>query len=155
MTGRLSRGLWVAGLAAALAAGVAIGLIGFTFVYAKGFSYLGNDPTVCTNCHLMRDQYEAWSHGSHRQAAKCKDCHMPDFLPAEMALEGWNGARHALMFTTGWHVDYPFITKINRLVVEGQCRSCHGRIVQAIDADPGYHMKLDCARCHRSAGHLE
>ncbi len=150
-----SKSVRFAALTASIVIGLAVGVASFTFVYAKGFSYLSKDPEVCTNCHLMQDQFNAWSRGSHHQVAKCKDCHMPDFLPAEMALEGWNGARHSFMFTTGLHPDYPLITNINRAVVEGQCRSCHEPIVQAIDADPGYHMKLDCARCHASVGHLE
>ena len=33
----------------ALAIGAVAGLGGFTFVYAKGGSYLGNDPAACAN----------------------------------------------------------------------------------------------------------
>jgi len=38
----------------ALALGVAAGLGGYTFVYAKGGSYFGNDPNACANCHVMK-----------------------------------------------------------------------------------------------------
>jgi hypothetical protein len=27
----------------------------YTFVYAKGYSYLTNDPGACANCHIMAD----------------------------------------------------------------------------------------------------
>ena len=42
----------------AVLAGLAIGLGGYTFVYAKGYSYLLNDPDACANCHIMRDQLD-------------------------------------------------------------------------------------------------
>ena len=35
----------------AVLAGVAAGVGGFTFVYARGYSYLTNDPKACVNCH--------------------------------------------------------------------------------------------------------
>ena len=31
--------------------GVIAGIGGYTFVYAKGASYLTNDPAACANCH--------------------------------------------------------------------------------------------------------
>ena len=46
----------VAVVTAALA-GVAAGVGGFTFVYARGASYLTNDPRACANCHVMNEQY--------------------------------------------------------------------------------------------------
>ena len=32
--------------------GLAAGLGGYTFAYAKGWSYLTNDPRACANCHV-------------------------------------------------------------------------------------------------------
>lgn len=58
-----------------VAVGLAVGLGGFTFVYAKGASYLQNDPAACVNCHIMSDQYTAWNKSSHRSVAVCNDCH--------------------------------------------------------------------------------
>ena len=43
---------WLAIIAACLL-GVPAGIGGFTFVYAKGFSYLSTDPRACVNCHIM------------------------------------------------------------------------------------------------------
>ncbi len=45
-----------------IAAGVFVvgSLIGvglFTFIYARGISYLGNDPATCANCHVMEGHY--------------------------------------------------------------------------------------------------
>ncbi|MDI7269716.1 MAG: cytochrome c nitrite reductase small subunit, partial [Myxococcota bacterium] len=50
----------------AAGAGAAGGLGFFTFVYAKGFSYLTDDPKACANCHVMTEQYDGWAKGSHR-----------------------------------------------------------------------------------------
>ena len=32
-----------------------VGLGLYTFVYAKGYSYLSNDPQGCANCHVMQE----------------------------------------------------------------------------------------------------
>jgi cytochrome c nitrite reductase small subunit len=42
-------------LVAASLAGAVIALGTYTFVYAKGHSYLTNDPGACANCHIMAD----------------------------------------------------------------------------------------------------
>jgi cytochrome c nitrite reductase small subunit len=34
--------------------GTTLGLGLFTFHYAKGTSYMSNDPLVCANCHVMQ-----------------------------------------------------------------------------------------------------
>jgi cytochrome c nitrite reductase small subunit len=149
-----ARLLYVA-LVAAVIVGLAGGLAGYTFVYAKGASYLSNDPAVYINCHLMNDQYHAWTRGSHHDVAVCIDCHMPHNVVLKLGLKAWNGFRHSWMFTTGDHPDYVLITPINRAVTERQCRACHRPIVEAIDARPDFGMALDCVRCHRSVGHLE
>jgi cytochrome c nitrite reductase small subunit len=39
--------------------GIPAGIGAFTFVYAKGFSYLSTDPRACVNCHIMNRQYDA------------------------------------------------------------------------------------------------
>ena len=51
--------------------GVVIGLGTYTFIYAKGYSYLTNNPAACANCHVMQAQYEAWLKSSHHSAATC------------------------------------------------------------------------------------
>mgnify|MGYP000564823002 CR=1 FL=1 len=47
-------------IASSAKGGAAAGIGAFTFVYAKGFSYLSTDPRACVNCHIMSQQYEAW-----------------------------------------------------------------------------------------------
>ena len=55
--------------------GVAVGVGSYTFIYAKGYSYVTNNPAACANCHVMQDHFDAWAKGSHRVAASCNDCH--------------------------------------------------------------------------------
>jgi cytochrome c nitrite reductase small subunit len=150
-----SRRTLFAGLAISLTIGVAAGLVGFTFVYAKGLSYFRHEPEVCANCHVMQGHFDAWSRSSHHAVAVCVDCHMPHNFAAQMALKAYNGYRHTKAFTSGRYPDVLTITPINHAVTERQCRFCHQSIVQAIDAAPGFHMKLECIRCHASVGHLE
>ena len=56
---------------------VTIGTGGYTLYYAKGFSYLTDDPKACTNCHVMEPMYNSWQRGSHHAVTVCNDCHTP------------------------------------------------------------------------------
>ena len=64
-------------LVAASLAGAVMALGAYTFVYAKGYSYLTNNPGACANCHIMADHHAAWLKSSHRSVAVCNDCHTP------------------------------------------------------------------------------
>ena len=141
--------------AVAVAFGVAVGLGGFTFVYAEGASYLSNDPAACANCHVMQEQLDAWSRGSHHAVAVCNDCHAPHDLVGKYTTKAINGWNHSLAFTTGDFPEHMRITERNRRVTEGACRSCHAAVVDAIDHSGGVRSEpLECIRCHRDVGHL-
>jgi cytochrome c nitrite reductase small subunit len=135
--------------------GIAIGVGAFTFVYAKGSSYLGHDAAACANCHVMRDQYEGWIRSSHRSVAACNDCHTPHALIPKYATKALNGFRHSWAFTTGEFHEPIRIKGYNRAITEHACRSCHGDIVQAMDAGERPHGRGDasCVRCHHGVGH--
>ena len=146
-------------IAAALL-GVAAGVGGFTFIYAKGASYLGHDSSACANCHIMRDQYDGWIKGSHRAVAECNDCHAPHDLLGKYATKATNGFRHSLAFTTGRFPEPIRITPGNRAITEGTCRHCHDDIVQMMRPGGDGHSEggedgVDCLRCHHSVGHAE
>lgn len=51
------------------AIGLIIGVGGYTFIYARGYSYLTNDPAACANCHVIQDYYNAWQKSSHHSVA--------------------------------------------------------------------------------------
>ncbi len=137
--------------------GVTAGIGGYAFVYAKGYSYLQDDPSACANCHVMRAQYDGWIKSSHHSAATCNDCHTPRNLLAKYALKATNGFFHSFYFTSGSYPDTIEITRFDRGVTEAACRRCHENITQAIDGN-NVHGKAEgvrCTRCHFSVGHAE
>ena len=156
---------------AAVLVGAAAGVGGYTFVYAKGASYMTNDPAACANCHIMDDHYSAWLKGSHRAVAVCNDCHTPKNIVLKYITKAENGFRHSLGFTTGRFPDPLQITAHNHEITEHACRKCHAEITQAIDLSshggepapvmntggereaPSDNEELTCIRCHRDVGH--
>lgn len=135
-----------------LTAGAMLGLGTYTFVYAKGFSYLSNNPAACANCHVMGDYYGSWMKGPHRNAAVCNDCHTPHDLIGKYTTKAANGFAHSLAFTFGGFPDSIAIKGGSRRIVENSCRRCHVAIVEAIE---GSHSgELSCIRCHADAGHM-
>ena len=141
-----------------IAAGLAIGLGGYTFLYAKGGSYLTNDPSACANCHIMQDYYDAWIKSSHRPVAVCNDCHTPKGFVAKYANKASNGFWHSFAFTSGRFPDPLRIKPHNREITEQACRKCHSEIVDAIETpqiETAHEAapRLSCIRCHASVGH--
>ena len=134
--------------------GAALGLGFYTFVYARGFSYMLDDASACTNCHVMREQYVGWSRASHRSVAVCNDCHTPPGLVAKYATKASNGVRHSWAFTTGRFETNIRIKQHSRLVAERACRKCHDELVDAIEHGTTREEALSCLSCHRGVGHL-
>jgi cytochrome c nitrite reductase small subunit len=140
--------------------GATAGIGGFTFIYAKGASYLGHDSAACANCHIMRDQYDGWIKSSHRAVAECNDCHAPHDLLGKYATKATNGFRHSLMFTTGRFHEPIRITPGNRAITEGTCRHCHDDVVEMMRPGAGGHgghaaETVECLHCHHAVGHME
>lgn len=138
-----------------LVLGIAAGIGGYTFIYAKGASYLTDDPTACANCHVMHEQYDGWVKSSHRSVAVCNDCHTPAGLVPKYVTKARNGFWHSFYFTTGLFPEPIQITARNRDVTEGACRKCHAAIVDVLEANGREDRPLACIRCHSSVGHLE
>ena len=150
-----SRYLLVFAILAGLGAGAAAGVGSFTFFYAKGASYMSDNPQVCANCHIMQEHLDGFLKSSHHAVATCNDCHtLPGLVPklATKAVNGWN---HSLAFTTGNFPDPLRITSMNRWVTEQACRKCHQAVIETIDAHPRGGDALSCIRCHHSVGHLQ
>ena len=138
-------------LAGILGAGAGLGC--YTFVYARGASYLTDDPTACANCHVMQGQLDGWVKSSHHKVAVCNDCHTPHDFFGKYLTKGLNGYHHSLAFTTGNFPEPIQITPRNRAVTEGACRDCHRDVVQMIDHSPRPGEELSCIRCHSDVGH--
>ncbi|HYH00702.1 MAG TPA: cytochrome c nitrite reductase small subunit [Terriglobales bacterium] len=133
-------------------AGVVIGLGMYTFVYAKGYSYLTTDPQACTNCHVMQEHFDAWQKSSHRAVATCSDCHTPHNPITKYVVKAENGFFHSLAFTSGWFPDNISIRPRDARVTEGTCRHCHAEITTSI-VGPHSAKDMSCVRCHFNVGH--
>ena len=142
---------------AAIGLGLATGVSVYTFVYAKGYSYLSNDPAACANCHIMEEQYSGWLKGSHRSAATCNDCHTPHGFIAKYANKASNGFWHSYYFTTDSFHEPIQIGKHNLEITEQACRGCHQQMVDSITVslDPVHAGEISCVKCHRSVGHAK
>jgi cytochrome c nitrite reductase small subunit len=139
-----------------IAIGFATGIGVYTFVYAKGYSYLSNNPASCANCHIMNDQYNAWQKSSHHAVATCNDCHTPHDFFGKYYTKASNGFWHSYYFTTNTFHEPIEITERNRRITEESCRGCHQTMVESIEFSvrPEHFDEVSCLRCHRSVGHM-
>jgi cytochrome c nitrite reductase small subunit len=142
-------------LVVAVLFGIAAGLGGYTFVYARGSSYLTDDPAACANCHVMQEQYDGWIKSSHRSVAVCNDCHTPHAFLGKYYTKALNGYHHSRAFTSGEFHEPIQIKARNLEVTERACRGCHADIVQTIDHPCETLEPISCIRCHDSVGHLK
>jgi len=143
-------------LLAASVIGMTAAVGGYTFIYARGYSYLTNDPAACANCHVMENHYSAWVKSSHRGVAVCNDCHTPPGLVPKYITKAKNGFHHSVACTTQRFHEPIRITDSDRDVVERACRKCHEDIALTIEGPQhGETRRLSCVRCHSTVGHLE
>jgi cytochrome c nitrite reductase small subunit len=140
-------------LAVAILLGVPVGVGSFTFVYAKGFSYLSSDPRACVNCHVMNPQYDAWLTSGHRHTATCVGCHLPHAGLAKWLAKAEHGFRHSAAFTLQSFKEPIEITPANRRLVQDNCVRCHAALVHDMVAVAAPERGVDCLHCHAGAGH--
>ncbi len=143
--------LWILFLFAGTTGGL-FGFGGFTFMYAQGYSYLSDNPAACANCHVMREVYDGWNHGSHKGVATCNDCHTPQGFVGHWAIKGLDGLRHSYAFTSGDFHEPIRITDFDKAIAQQNCLRCHGEMTALMNhqntSDP-----TDCLRCHVGEGH--
>jgi cytochrome c nitrite reductase small subunit len=148
-----------AALIIAVGLGVLAGVGGYTFSYAKGFSYFSTDPSACANCHIMQRQYDSWQAASHHTSAVCVDCHLPhEFVPKYLA-KAENGWRHGKLFTTGGFKEPIEVQRTGRKILQANCVRCH----EALAFDMQGHgvgegpvspdERVECTHCHWTVGH--
>ncbi|HMQ29598.1 MAG TPA: cytochrome c nitrite reductase small subunit [Chloroflexaceae bacterium] len=141
-------------LALCAAVGVMAGLGGYTFWYARGASYLSDNPEACVNCHVMRPQFAAWQASSHSAVATCNSCHVPHDLIGKYYTKAENGFYHSYAFTFQNFPEHIRMREASREVVLANCVDCHQGLVGEIashQADP--QMRNDCLSCHAGVGH--
>lgn len=137
-----------------ISVGVLLGLGAYTFQYAEGLSYFSNNPKACVNCHVMRDNYNAWRKGPHHAAATCNDCHVPHSFPAKWLAKAENGWSHSLKFTFQNYEKPIKIKPVNLERVQANCVRCHGTQINPMEGHPvkvGENVR--CTECHVSIGH--
>ena len=116
-------------------------------------SYLGHEPSVCNNCHVMDAQYEGWFHGTHKQFSSCSDCHLPhQNMVSYYIYKGYSGMRDVFSFTLKTYPAAIRATKQTDEIVQTNCIRCHNDTVEAVLAGPQAFDRY-CWDCHRSAAH--
>lgn len=136
---------------AGVTVGLAAGLAAYTFVYARGYSYLLDDPAACANCHVMNPQMDSWVKSSHHAVATCNDCHTPKGAVGKYATKALNGWNHSLAFTTG-DFDEPIrATAMNQRIARQSCAKCHQPIMDSMHV--ASDEAPDCVQCHDAVGH--
>ncbi len=161
MTGRRSSP-W---LALSVLGGAFTGLGGFTFYYAGGPAYLGNDPATCVSCHIMNDEFDSWRKGPHHAAATCNDCHVPPHFPEKYVAKARNGYHHSMGFTLqpsapdavgarAFFAEPVRIKDKNSQILQDNCLRCHGGFVHDIVRGSSWaDQAIRCVHCHGAAGH--
>ncbi|MBU0691411.1 NapC/NirT family cytochrome c [bacterium] len=145
MSTRRKLGLFAGALA--IVFGVLLGAGGYTFFYAKGHSYLVDNPQACINCHVMNDFYKTWRISSHR-GISCNSCHIPESFPADYLVKMEHGLRHAYVFT----FEDPQIFRLkDEEVVLNNCVSCHNKVVEPILTAACNDNR--CLLCHSGVAH--
>ena len=134
--------------------GIFAGLSAFTFFYAKGVSYFSDDPQACQNCHIMREQFDAWNRSSHKAVATCNGCHTPKNAIGKYAVKGINGWNHSAAFTAGYFPEPIQIRVFSREIAVSNCIRCHQEIISRMLINTKGE-KSDCFACHGNVGHQE
>ena len=135
--------------------GLAFGVGGYTFIYARGGSYLTNDPNACANCHIMQDHLDGWVKSSHHSVATCNDCHTPHNFVGKYWTKIDHGFWHSYAFTTGDFHEPIQMTARSRAVTEAACRDCHADTVHDIETGHNSADLMSCLRCHHEVGHAK
>ena len=103
----------------------------------------------------MKENYNSWQAGSHKNAATCQDCHAPhDNVIAWLYSEADNGFWHSLKFTTGIYPENIKIRDHNLEIAEHSCLVCHQQTVSEIAGTRAHTDQISCTRCHANVGHM-
>lgn len=136
--------------------GILIGTGGYTFHYARGISYLSNNPLACVNCHVMQEHFDSWVKSSHHAVATCNDCHIPHTFPDKYLAKLRNGWNHSKAFTLQNFAEPVRIRPKNLEILQDNCIHCHNVLVSEMSGHRGISSgdARRCTECHRSVGHL-
>ena len=134
--------------------GVQMGVAGFTFQYAEGFSYFSTDPAACANCHIMQPQYDSWQKASHHTVATCVDCHLPHTFLQKYIAKAENGYHHSKGFTLQDFHEPILIKEKNSRILQENCVACHSGFVHDLLSESQVdNGAVSCVHCHDRVGH--
>ena len=136
--------------------GLFIGIGSYTFIYAKGFSYLTKEPDACANCHVMWNEHDSWHKGSHHNSAVCIDCHLPHAFVPKYFEKARTGLHDSVAFTLqNFHEPIMMKNPENSRILQDSCLRCHTDMVQNMASVRNIDDDVKtCVHCHRRAGHL-
>lgn len=128
----------VAGLAA-----LAFLLVGPPQLLAKSES-----PAFCASCHVMEEQYTAWSHAGAHRRIRCVDCHLPNGNPlVHYVWKSIDGMKDVVSFHSGMVPERITLSSHGAKVVQSNCIRCHAEAVSQMDTT------RQCWECHRQLSH--
>ena len=140
--------------------GAISGLSLYAMVESKAISYLSDDPKTCANCHVMTPQYTTWKNSSHREWAKCNDCHVPhDNVFNKYYFKAKDGLYHATIFTARAEPDVIKMQEASQKVVQDNCIRCHVQQVTQtkyagfLEDHKENRTKRQCWSCHKQVPH--
>jgi cytochrome c nitrite reductase small subunit len=140
--------------------GLLTGISLLIFHASEAHSYISDQPETCINCHVMFPQYASWAKSSHREAATCAECHVPqDNIFSKYYVKGTDGMRHAYVFTSRTEPQVIRIKQRGINVVQENCIRCHLDLVDMVSivevSGMNYHEGRGsrCWDCHRDVPH--
>ncbi|MDO4725786.1 MAG: cytochrome c nitrite reductase small subunit [Porphyromonadaceae bacterium] len=141
--------------------GIFVGLTLYLVYASKAYSYLSDNPEVCTNCHVMGPYYATWQHSSHKNVANCNDCHVPhSSIFAKYYFKAIDGLRHSYIFTMRKEPQRIQAIPSSQAVIYENCVRCHSQLNQEF-VKTGMLSKSNikqgngtaCWDCHREVPH--
>lgn len=134
-----------------------LGFLTYLLIYSQSIEYLSSHSTMCAKCHVMESQYSTWNHSSHRQYAKCVDCHLPNnnFLSYYFA-KGRDGIKDLSLFMLRKEKNLAQATHHTKDIIQQNCIRCHSNTITLMKDHIdhiGENTKRFCWECHRYIPH--
>jgi cytochrome c nitrite reductase small subunit len=121
--------------------------------YAKGLSYLSDQPEACANCHVMKQPYDSWVKGGHHHVATCNSCHVPQDTIRKWLTKAENGFHHSLAFTFSKVPLNIRARESSKFIVLDNCQRCHSQVAMHAIGSHVNENSLTCTHCHKNVGH--
>ncbi|MBF0344000.1 MAG: cytochrome c nitrite reductase small subunit [Nitrospirae bacterium] len=116
----------------------------------KGALVYTSRPEFCIACHMMKSEYNNWTHSPHRNWSGCSDCHVPQqSFVTKSAGKTRDGIYHSYAYLMDKDPLSIRISKHGEETVLTNCIRCHQQMVSNIVHD----KDRKCWDCHKSVFH--